>query len=260
MRRSVFLCEILTVKMDSRTDIFSICRRLLKLVETQWPRLLLAMLCMMAVAALTAATAYIVKPVLDEIFVKKDMRMLKLLPFAVIIIYLLRGVSHFGQSYLMNYVGHSIIKRLRDNLYSHIQMLSLSFFQKHDTGTLMARITNDVNKVKGMVSDAVTGVLKDCFTIVGLLFVIFYRDWKLALIAVTVLPVAVIAIVNFGRRMRKLSTQCQEAVAGMSSLLHETLTGNRIVKAFGMEPHENMRFSERKSDGRITYVEGKDTV
>ncbi|MBW1868313.1 MAG: ABC transporter ATP-binding protein [Deltaproteobacteria bacterium] len=200
--------------MDSRTDIFSICRRLLKLVKTQWPRLLLAMLCMMAVAALTAATAYIVKPVL-------------------------------GQSYLMNYVGHSIIKRLRDNLYSHIQMLSLSFFHKHDTGTLMARITNDVNKVKGMVSDAVTGVLKDCFTIIGLMFVIFYRDWKLALIAVTVLPVAVIPIVNFGRRMRKFSTRTQEAVADMSSLLHETFTGTRIVKAFGMEPYENKRFYEK---------------
>ena len=109
MRRSAFLCEILTVKMDSRTDLFSICRRILKLVETQWPRLLLAMLCMMLVAAMTAATAYIVKPVLDEIFFKKDMRMLKLLPFAIIIIYLLRGACYFGQSYLMNYVGHSII-------------------------------------------------------------------------------------------------------------------------------------------------------
>jgi subfamily B ATP-binding cassette protein MsbA len=203
------------------------------------------MLCMMAVAALTAATAYIVKPVLDEIFFKKDLRMLKLLPFAIITIYLLRGACHFGQAYLMNYVGHGIIKRLRDNLYSHIQMLSLSFFHKHATGTLMARITNDVNKVKGMVSDAVTGVLKDCFTIIGLMFVIFYRDWKLALIAVTVLPVAVIPIVHFGRRMRKFSTRSQEAVADMSSLLHETFTGTRIVKAFGMEPYENRRFYEK---------------
>jgi subfamily B ATP-binding cassette protein MsbA len=203
------------------------------------------MLCMMVVAALTAATAYIVKPVLDEIFFKKDLRMLKLLPFAIIILYILRGACHFGQAYLMNYVGHGIIKRLRDKLYSHIQMLSLSFFHKHDTGTLMARIINDVNKVKGMVSDAVTGVLKDSFTIIGLLFVIFYRDWKLALIAVTVLPVAVIPIVNFGRRMRKFSTRCQEAIADMSYLLHETFTGNKIVKAFGMESYENKRLFEK---------------
>ena len=230
---------------NSEIDLFSICRRLLKLVKAQWLRLFLAMLCMMAVAALTAATAYIVKPVLDEIFFKKDIRMLRLLPFAIIILYILRGSCYFGQAYLMNYVGHGIIKRLRDKLYSHIHMLSLSFFHKHDTGTLMARITNDVSKVKGMVSDAVTGVLKDFFTIIGLLFVIFYRDWKLALIAVTVLPVAVIPIVSFGRRVRKLSTRCQEAVADMSSLLHETFTGTRIVKAFGMEPYENKRFFEK---------------
>lgn len=237
--------EILNVKKDIEKNSIIICRRILKLVKSQWSRLLLAMLSMMAVAGLTAATAYIVKPVLDEIFFKKDLTMLKLLPFAIIIIYLLRGACFFGQSYLMNYVGHDIIKRLRDELYGHIQMLSLSFFHKHDTGTLMARITNDVNKVKGMVSDAVTGALKDCFTIVGLLFIIFYRDWKLALIAITVLPVAVIPIVKFGRRMRKFSTRTQEAVADMSSLLHETFSGTRIVKAFGMESYEKERFAEK---------------
>jgi len=203
------------------------------------------MLCMIAVAGLTAATAYIVKPILDEIFFKKDIRKLKLLPFGIILLYILRGACYFGQAYLMNFVGQSIIKRLRDQLYSHIQMLSLSFFHKHDTGTLMARIISDIERVKGMVSDAVTGVLRDCFTILFLLCVIFYHDWKLALIAVTVLPVAVIPIVNFGRRMRKVSTRCQEAVAEMSSLLHETFTGTRIVKAFGMEPYENRRFFEK---------------
>jgi subfamily B ATP-binding cassette protein MsbA len=227
------------------TDLTKICRRILALVKSQWHRLIVAMLCMMLVAALTAATAYLVKPVLDEIFVNRDKRMLQLLPLAIIIIYVLRGGAYFGQAYLMNYVGRCIIKRLRDKLYSHIQMLPLSFFQTHETGVLMARIMNDVNLVKGMVSDAVTGVLKDFFSIIGLLFIIFYRDWVLALIAVTVLPVAVIPIVKFGRRMRKLSTRCQEAMADMSSLLHETFTGTRIVKAFGMEPYENRRFFEK---------------
>ncbi len=229
---------------DNR-DLTKICHRILALVKSQWPRLVLAMFCMMLVAALIAATAYLVKPVLDEIFVNRDKRMLQLLPLAIIIIYVLRGGAYFGQAYLMNYVGRCIIKRLRDDLYSHIQMLPLSFFQKHETGVLMARIMNDVNLVKGMVSDAVTGVLKDFFSILGLLFVIFYRDWVLALIAITVLPVAVIPIVKFGRRMRKLSTRCQEAMADMSFLLHETFTGTRIVKAFGMEAHENRRFFEK---------------
>ncbi|MCK4728045.1 MAG: ABC transporter ATP-binding protein, partial [Desulfobacterales bacterium] len=228
-----------------RTDPSKIYRRILALVKLQWLRLLVAMLCMILVASLTAATAYLVKPVLDEIFFNKNVRMLKLLPLAIIILYILRGAAYFGQAYLMNYVGQSIIKRLRDQLYSHIQMLPLSFFHKHETGVLMARIINDVNIVKGMVSNAITGLLRDSFTIIGLLFVIFYRDWKLALIAVTVFPVAVIPIVKFGRRVRQFSTRCQEAIADMSSLLHETFTGTRIVKAFGMEPYENKRFFEK---------------
>jgi subfamily B ATP-binding cassette protein MsbA len=214
------------------------------LVKAQWLRLFFAMLCMMAVAALTPLKAYIVKPVVDEIFVKKDMKMLEILPFVILAVYVLEGVFVFGQDYLMNYVGHGIIKRLRDQLYGHVQMLSLSFFQKHETGVLMARIMNDVNVVKGMVSDAVAGALRDFFTILGLLCVIFYLDWKLAFVAVTVLPVAVIPIVGFGRRTRKLTTKRQEAMADMSSRLLETFTGARIVKAFGMEAHEIRRFFE----------------
>ncbi len=228
-----------------RADLSKTYRRILELVKPYWLRLLVAMLCMMLVASLTAATAYLVKPVLDEIFFKKDLRMLNILPLALIVLYVLKGACFFGQAYLMKYVGHSIIKQLRDELCSHIQTLPLSFFHKYETGTLMARITNDVNIVKGMVSDAVTGVLKDFFTIIGLLFVIFYRDWKLALIAITVFPVALVAIVRFGRRMRYLSTQCQEAIADMSSFLHEVFTGNRIVKAFGMESYESRRFFEK---------------
>ena len=115
-----------------------ICRRILKLVKPQWFRLLSAMLCMMAAAALTGAIAYLVKPVLDDIFFKKNMQMLKLLPLAIIFVDLFKGAASFAQAYLMNYVGHTIIKQLRDDLYTHLQILPLSFFYKHDTGPLMA--------------------------------------------------------------------------------------------------------------------------
>jgi subfamily B ATP-binding cassette protein MsbA len=167
------------------------------------------------------------------------------MPFAIIMIYVLEAVFLFGQAYLMNYVGHSLIKRLRDQLYSHIQMLPLSFFHKCETGVLMARITNDVSIIKNMVSNAAAGMVKDAFSIIGLLCLIFYLEWKLAIIAVTVLPLAAVLIFHFGRRMRKLSTRRQEAMADMSSRIHETITGARIVKAFGMESHENKRFFEK---------------
>ena len=220
-------------------------RRLLALIKDNWFRLFLAMLCMLVIALATSATAFLVKPALDDIFFNKDIKMLILIPIVVIIIYLLRGLGMFYQTYLMNYVGESVIMRLRNNLYDRIQDLPISFFHKEKTGVMMSRITNDVGVIKGMVSTAVTGALKDVFTIVGLTIVIFYRDWKMAMFAFIILPIAFIPVVQFGRRVRKVSTGCQEAMADLSSFLHETLSGNKIVKAFGMEPYEKKRFHEK---------------
>ncbi len=220
-------------------------KRLLSLIKENWLKLFLAMACMMVIALATSATAFLVKPALDDIFFNKDIRMLTLIPVVVIIIYLLRGLGMYGQAYLMNYVGESVIRRLRNSLYDHIQDLPITFFHEEKTGALMSRITNDVGVIKGMVSTAVTGALKDTFTIAGLTIVIFYRDWKMALFAFIVLPIAFIPVVKFGRRVRKISTGCQEAIADLSSFLHETFAGNKIVKAFGMEPYEKKRFHKK---------------
>ena len=218
---------------------------MLSLVKENKLRLFLAMLCMLVIAISTSATAFLVKPVLDDIFVNKDTQMLIIIPIVVIIIYFLRGLGSYGQEYLMNYVGEGIIRNLRNDLYDHIQDLPLTFFHKEKTGVLMSRITNDVNIIKAMVSTAVTGSLKDSFTIVGLTLVIFYRDWKMALFAFVVLPLAFFPVVEFGRRVRRVSTGCQESMADLSSFLHETFAGNKIVKAFGMESYEKKRFFEK---------------
>ena len=218
---------------------------MLSLVKENKLRLFLAMVCMLVIAISTSATAFLVKPVLDDIFVNKDTRMLIIIPIAVILIYFLRGLGSYGQEYLMNYVGEGIIRNLRNDLYNRIQDLPLAFFHKEKTGVLMSRITNDVNIIKAMVSTAVTGSLKDSFTIVGLTLVIFYRDWKMALFAFVVLPVAFFPLVEFGRKVRRVSTGCQESMADLSSFLHETFAGNKIVKAFGMESYEKKRFFEK---------------
>jgi len=220
-------------------------RRLIGMVKDSWPILFLAMGCMIVMSAGTAAAAYLLKPAIDDVFINKDVRMLKLIPLAIVIVYLIRSVAMYGQEYLMSYVGQNIIRRLRNTLYNSIQDLPLSFFQKEKTGVLMSRVTNDVNIIKAMVSVAVTGSLRDCFAIMGLTFVIFYQIWELALIAFIVLPVSFYPIVIFGRKVRKVSTGCQEAMADMSSFLHETFAGNKIVKAFGMEPYEKKRFFEK---------------
>jgi len=220
-------------------------RQLLSMIRENSLKLVLAMGCMLVIAAATSATAFLVKNVLDDIFFKKDMVMLKVIPIFVILIYFIRGIGYYGQEYLMNYVGEDIIRQLRDSLYDRIQDLPVSFFQEEKTGGLMSRITNDVNVIKGMVSTAITGSLRDVFTIIGLTGVIFYRDWKMAFFAMIVLPVAFFPVVEFGRRVRRVSTGCQEAMAEMTSFLHETFVGNKIVKAFGMEEYEKKRFAEK---------------
>ena len=223
-------------------------KRLLALIKENKFRLFLAMACMLVIAVASSATAFLVKPVLDDIFFNKDTTMLKIIPVVVVLIYLLRGLGMYGQDYLMNYVGENVIKDLRNDLYNRIQDLPIAFFHKEQTGVLMSRITNDVNIIKAMVSTAVTGSLKDSFTIVGLTFVIFYRDWKMALIAFVVLPVAFFPVVEFGRRVRRISTGWQEAMADLNSFLHETFAGNKIVKAFGMESYEKKRFFDKTLD------------
>ena len=217
-------------------------RQLLEYIKDQWAKLALAMICMVIVAATTSATAFVVKPVLDDVFLNKNEFMLKLMPLLILLIYVLRGGGTYGQEFLMHYVGETIIKRIRDSLYERIIDLPLSFFHFHKTGVLMSRITYDVNIVKTMVSQAVTGALRDVFTIVGLVGVIFYRDWKLALIALIVLPVAFFPVVEFGRRIRRFSTRSQESMGVLNAFLHETFAGNKIVKAFGMEPYEKKSF------------------
>jgi len=200
---------------------------------------------MLVMAGTEAGIPFLMKPVIDDIFIKQDLDMLKLIPLVVVLLYVVKGFAMYGQEYLMNYVGEDIIRRLRNQLYARIQDLSLAFFHREKTGTLMSRITNDVHIIKTMVSTSVTGSVRDVFSIIGLTGVIFYRDWKLALLAMVVLPIAFYPVVEFGRRIRKVSTGRQEAMAEMNSFLHETLSGNKIVKAFGMEAYEKERLNHK---------------
>ncbi|MCJ8500733.1 ABC transporter ATP-binding protein/permease [Desulfatitalea sp. M08but] len=205
-------------------------------------RLIAAGVCSLMIAAATTAMGYLIKPVIDDIFVNKDTTGLMLFPLLVIAVFLVKGLGRYGQEYFMNYVGEDIIRRLRNQLYDRIQDLSLAFFQKAQTGVLMSRITNDVNILKAMVSTAVTSTLRDASSILGLTAVIFYLNWRMAILAFIVLPVAFFPVFALGRRVRRVSTGCQEAMGELSAFLHETLSGNKIVKAFGMESHEKARF------------------
>ncbi len=199
---------------------------------------------MVFVSLLTAAQAFLVKPALDDVFLKRDKEMLFLLPIAIILLFIIKGIFDYCQAYLMNFVGLRVVADIREKLYNHLQSLSLSFFTKTPTGVLISRITNDVNLIQASVSNVITGLLKDVFTIIALTGVIFYRNWKLAIIAFIIFPLAIIPIKEFGKRLRKFSRKGQQRMGTITTFLHETITGNRIVKAFGMEDYEKRRFAK----------------
>ena len=218
---------------------------LLRLYQTIKPyqnKLITAMIAMIFVAAFTGAQAYLVKDLLDKIFMEKNLFYLKLLPIIVVLVFFLKGIAYYIYTFLLEQVGQSVIRDFRQEIFEHIHKQSLSFFHKLPTGTLMSRIISDVTLMQSAVSNALVGVVRDFFQVVILLGVVFFMNWKLAMFSFIVLPVAAFPIIKFGRIFRKLSTSTQEEIANVSNLLHETITGNRIVKAFCKERYESDRF------------------
>lgn len=222
--------------------VMSVYRRLLTYVAPYMPKLLVAMVFMVAVGLLQGAQAWLVKPVLDYIFIEKELVMLWVLPLTVVGLFIIKGIFDYEQTYIMANVGQNIICDLRNQIYRHLQRLSFSFFTRHPTGVLVSRITNDVTAIQGAVSEAVTGILKDSFTVLALTAVVIYRDWKLAIVSLLLFPLAVIPIVKFGQRLRKLSASGQKAMGSLTSFLNETISGQRIVKIFRQEAYEGQRF------------------
>lgn len=206
-------------------------------------RFLLAVPCMVFAGALQSALPLIAKPVIDEIFVSKDITKLKWIPFIIIAVFLLKGLFTYAQSILMSSIGLRIVTNLRNTLYEKIQIQSLSFFAEHPTGLLMSRITNDVMSVQTASSEAITSLVRDTVMLLSLVAVIFYTDWQLALIAIVVIPLAIYPISWFGKKIRKITTSLQITMGALNSLLQETISGTRIVKAFCMEKYEHERFA-----------------
>jgi len=222
-----------------------IISRLYRVLAPYRGKLVLAMVGMVVVAGFNAAQAYMVKPLLDEIFVNKDRTLLNILPLALLALFLAKGVFYFMYSYLLEWVGQCVIRDLRNALYRHLNRLSLSFFHNTPTGELISRIINDVTMLQGAVSHALIRILRDFVSVIGLLFVIFIMDWRLALMSMIFLPLSAAPIILFGKKFRRISTRYQRSIGEATNILHETIGGARIVKAFCMEPIEERRFADR---------------
>jgi len=222
----------------------AVYKRLLKYLTPYIGKLCMAGLCMLGVALLTASLAYLVKPALDDIFFQKNLNMLMIIPVVVASVYILKGICDFGQYYLMAFIGQSVIRDLRHEMFCKMEDMSVGFFVKHSTGELLSRMNNDVSLVQGALTSAITGVIRDALTVICLIAVVFFRDFKLALIAMVVFPLAIYPLINFGRRMKRYSRRMLVSLEDITERLNETITGIRIVKAFAMEDYERKRFSE----------------
>jgi ATP-binding cassette, subfamily B, bacterial MsbA len=222
----------------------AVYKRLLKYLTPYVAKLCLAGLCMLGVAVLTASLAYLVKPALDDIFFEKNMRMLMIIPIVVASVYIIKGFCDFGQYYLMAFIGQSVIRDLRQEMFCKLENMSVGFFVRHSTGELLSRMNNDVTMVQGALTSAITGIARDTLTVICLVAVVFFRDLKLALIAMVIFPLAIYPLLNFGRRMKRYSRRMLVSLEDITERLNETITGIRIVKAFAMEDYERERFAE----------------
>ena len=205
------------------------------------------------VAALEGAIAWLVKPAMDDIFIRRDLTMLKVIPLLFLGAYLLKGAARYAQSYLMAAVGERVIAKLRHDLYAHVQRMELSFFASHHSAELMSRIVTDVNRLARLSSTVLVMTIRQIVMVVALASVMFVREWRLALIALVIFPFVGVAVRTIGRRLYRINRRSQQTLAQMNVLLHEVLSGTKIVKAFGREPHEIGRF-ERVNRGLLTLA------
>jgi len=227
----------------------SVVRRLVRYVKPYWGRFVLASVCAGGVSLLTAANAWLVKPVLDGIFVERNTAMLAILPFAIVAVAVAKRAFQFAHVYLMGYTGNRIITDIRDALYHHILKLSLTFHATHSTGALMSNVTSDVALMQRAVSGVIKDLIQQPLTLLALMGVIVYQNWRMALIAIAVLPFGYYPMIRLGRRLKRLAHAGQERVSELSSILQETFSGIRVVKAFGTEAFE----AERLRDTNLRY-------
>ncbi len=200
-----------------------------------------AIICMALVATATAASAWLMKPVINDVFFAKNETLLWIIAAAVFITFAIKGLANYGQSVLMSYVGQRIITDTQHRLYAHLTRMELGFFHDNPTGNLISRFTIDINMMRAAVSNALTGLGKDFLSLIGLVGVMFWQDWQLGLIAFVVFPVAVIPIARLGKRMRKVTVNTQEEMGQFTTLLEQTFQGARVVKSYGMEEYEKSR-------------------
>ena len=227
-------------------------KRLLTYFKPYTPWIVIAFVAVMIVSATSGATAYLVKPALDDVFDQHNIRTLKLICLATVFIYAIKGAFRFTQAYILRLIGQKIIRTLREQLYRHYQFLSIDYYTETSGGIMMSRITNDVQIVQ-QAGPALVELFREPFTMIGLLAVAVYMNWRMSLVVLLVFPFVYLPISRFGKKVRKFTKKGQEKMGELSSILKENFTGIRVIKAFGMEEYEIARFS-RENDNVYSAI------
>ncbi len=206
--------------------------------------LVLAVVFMGIMAGATALSAWLMEPVVNDIFIARDRDMLWVIGGAVLATFVVKGLANYMQATLMAFVGLRIVRDLQNRLYKHLTDLDISYFHANATGTLISRFTIDITSMRIAVANAITVFGKDLLSLIGLVSVLFIQDWELALIALFVFPIAILPIARIGRRMRKVTINTQEEMGLMTTTLDQTFQGVRVVKAYSMENYERGRIAD----------------
>ena len=219
-----------------------------------WPWFAGAMVCMIGFSATSGVVPYLVRTVVDDVLIRSDAEGLAAVIALVVVVFTFRGLLGFGQAYLGEYVGQHIVFDVRRDLNDRIQHLPAAFLDRTSTGSLLSRVTTDVLALRQALTDGAAALLRDVTTVLVLIGVAFWLDSTLAVIAFFVFPAVVLPLQRLSRRMRRFSRSGLETLGNLSALLQETIVGNRVVKAFGMEDYEKARFDAESRSLVDTYL------
>ena len=211
------------------------------------PHFIFAIIGMGLASGGTAVSAYLVEPVLNKIFVEKNEKLLYLLPCAIIAIYVIKNIGTFMQAYFTAYIGQDTIRRFREKMVANLLNLDMDFFNEFRTGELISRTTNDIDRIRSIVSSMIPELTREFITIIGLLCVVVYQSPKLAFFALVVMPVAIYPISRLAKRMKKISKQSQEKTSDITSALSEIFTNIEIIKANNAQEYEHSRFVDENN-------------
>ncbi|WP_103594270.1 ABC transporter ATP-binding protein [Campylobacter concisus] len=211
------------------------------------PHFIFAIIGMGLASGGTAASAYLVEPVLNKIFVEKNEKLLYILPCAIIAIYVIKNIGTFMQAYFTAYIGQDTIRRFREKMVANLLNLDMDFFNEFRTGELISRTTNDIDRIRSIVSSIIPELTRESVTIIGLLCVVIYQSPKLAFFALVVMPVAIYPISRLAKRMKKISKQSQEKTSDITSALSEIFTNIEIIKANNAQEYEHSRFVDENN-------------